>query len=101
MFQKLIFEVVLSFVIRQIAKYGDSVEWDLVREDIREYVRKIIPGDAFDETCVSLVDHILDGVEYLIENIEFSGVLEAIKSKDLKLAIQILRDLIKRYLGLV
>jgi len=101
MFQKLIFEVVLSFLIRQIVKYGNSIDFDIVREDVRELVRKIVPGTIFDETVVQFVDTMIDGIVYLFENLEITGVLEAIKNKDLNLALSILRDLLKRYLGIV
>ncbi|HAT75761.1 MAG TPA: hypothetical protein DCS19_02695 [Flavobacterium sp.] len=101
MFQKLIFEVVLSFLIRQIIKYGDSIDFAIIREDVRELVRKIVPGNIFDETAVQFVDTMIDGIVYLFENLEITGVLEAIKNKDLNLALSILRDLLKRYLGVV
>ena len=101
MFQKLIFEVALSFIIKQVIKYSDSVDFSLVREDLRELIRKTIPGDAFDESCINLADTMIDGIVYLFENLEITGVLEAIKNKDLNLALSILRDLLKRYLGVV
>lgn len=101
MFQKLIFEMALSFIIRQLVKYADSIDFDIVREDLRELVRKIIPGTLFDENAVQFVDTIIDGMVYLLTNLELGGVLEAIKSKDLKLALSLLRDLLKRYMGIV
>lgn len=98
MFKKLIFEIAVTFIIRQIIKYSESIDFELVREDLRELVRKTVPYTAFDDEAVAFVDTIIDGILFLVQNLEIAGVLEALKNNDIPAAMQILKDLLKRYL---
>ena len=48
--------IVISFVLRQLAKFTDSIDWDKVQKDLDERVRQIVPGTWFDDEAVKIVD---------------------------------------------
>ena len=99
MFQKYIFEIVCVFFMRQLTKYLESFEYELFKQDLENRIRDIIPGTAFDEAGVKFMNTILEGVEFIITNAEVTGIIEAIKNKDLSLALSLIKDSLKRYMG--
>lgn len=99
MFKKYIFELVVVFFVRQVAKYLESFEFELYRKDVELRIRDLIPGTAFDEIGVSFFNTLMDGLVFLITNAELSGVIEAIKNNDLMLAMELVKTSLKNYIG--
>jgi hypothetical protein len=58
--------LVISFVMRQIAKWQTGLDWAKVRADLEERVRALVPGEMFDQAAVDLVMGILDAVQSVL-----------------------------------
>lgn len=55
-----VFRAVAWFVWRQIEKYGRTLNWDKVKRDAQERVRKLIPGSKWDDGAAAFVGLIVD-----------------------------------------
>lgn len=100
MFQKLIFDIAVSFILRQVAKYLESTDFEIIRQDLRELVRKTVIGDAFDDVAVEFIDRIIDCMVFIVTNAELAGIIQYIKDKNIEGALKLLKDLLERYLGI-
>lgn len=80
-----IIELVASFCVRQIAKYGaENVNWEKVHTDLDIRVNKLVPGDFLDPFACALVGKIVDLVEDLCKDPKaLEEIKAAIESKKL------------------
>ena len=85
---------VVTFIVRQFAKYGaENVKWDLVRADVAERVAKLVPGDLFDPFAQMIVEKIIVLIENLCKDEKaFADIKAAIEAKNFKGIIQALID---------
>lgn len=65
-----ILRIVVSFLVRQITKFGRDTDWNKVKADLDVRIRKLIPGTWFDDEAAELAGVIID------------AVAEALKSED-------------------
>ncbi len=49
MFQQWIIQAAIMFIVRQVAKFGVNLNWDMVKADVDSRVRKLLPGVFFDD----------------------------------------------------
>lgn len=55
-----IFPLVQLFVVRQIMKWGKSLDWQRVREDLVARVEKLVPGEEWDEAAKFVTEVLVD-----------------------------------------
>lgn len=79
MIQGLVQGFVVSFVVRQLEKFGSSIDWEKVRLDADVRIRAIVPGTWFDDYAVGLVDNAIGLLQGALSNEEaISDVLRLI-----------------------
>jgi len=96
MFKSIILKLVWGFVIKKLAKYGVDTDWALVKENFYERIKnaKIIPDFIEDEISM-LVGKAIDVVASIMQSKEFlSEMVEAVKAKDIKKALGMLKQAI-------
>lgn len=62
MLERWVIGMVISFVLRQVAKFKHDIDWAKVKADVDVRVRELIPGDWFDDEAVLAVNVVLDMV---------------------------------------
>lgn len=66
MIQKWVIGMAISFIMRQIGKWGSSIDWAKVKADVEGRVRALVPGEFFDEEAVTAVMALLDVAEKVL-----------------------------------
>jgi hypothetical protein len=51
------------FAVRQVAKYGLSINWTHVRVDVTQRVEKLMPGDMLDKAAVTVAMTVVDKIQ--------------------------------------
>lgn len=54
MFQQWIIQAAIVFIVRQIAKFGSSLNWDMVKSDVDYRIRQLLPGTFLDNLGATL-----------------------------------------------
>lgn len=57
---------VITFITRQILKWGEDIDWDLVKKDFDERVRDLMPGQFMDDTASALAASLIEAVRMTI-----------------------------------
>lgn len=78
MLQNWIISLVISFVLRQIDKFKETIDWAKVRLDLDVRVRALVPGTFFDAEAVAIADWLLDSVIYVLSA---QGHLQSVLTK--------------------
>lgn len=90
-----VISAVLSFLIRQIGKYGASLDWDKVKADAHKRIDDLLP-DWLEPAFESLADGILDAAkEALSKDSDLLAIAQAVADGDLPAACRLLLDLVK------
>lgn len=50
----------ITFVIRQINKFGEATDWTKVKADADARIRDLVPGTFFDEFAVAFLNKVID-----------------------------------------
>lgn len=94
-----LFSACLQFVIRQLMKYGESTDFDLVLKDFIERANKLFP--ALDSENIREVEKIIDVIKKVAEiPSEINNIRLHIKEGDYYLASQSLKYIITEKLWL-
>lgn len=63
MINNLVLGLVRVFIERQVLKFGKALDWNMVKTDLDARIRKLVPGEYFDDaaafvacTLISLVE---------------------------------------------
>lgn len=87
--------LVIGFAIRQLAKFGADIKWDLVKADWGARLAALIPGDWFDEEAVFILEKALDVMSVVLSSAEvIEQIVDLVKAKDLAGAIALVKKLI-------
>ncbi len=62
-FTKMIMNMVISFVLKQLMKFKDGIDFKKVTADIDAKVRDVVPGTWFDDEAVAFVHTIMGPLE--------------------------------------
>jgi hypothetical protein len=82
MFQGIILNLVISFIVKQLEKFGDSLNWEKVKQDAEERIRKLMPGTWFDDEAAYVVNLVLAGVQEALEDADkFRTILKLLADK--------------------
>jgi hypothetical protein len=91
----------ITFVVRQLAKFGRDTDWEKVKVDLDQRVRKLVPGNFFDDAAVEIVFTAVDAIaEILTEEESWVKLLTLLAAGKTQEAIDLLIKLVKDRLGL-
>ena len=94
----LVTQYVILFVVRQVSKYLESTDFDLIRKDLEIRLRDLIPGTFFDDFGIELMNAMIDFIKEIFDG-ENESIWEHIKSGDLKIAFDLILEIIKNRFG--
>ncbi len=99
MLEKLLISIIVSFVLRQIAKFKDQTNWATVRADLEARVKDLVPGTWFDPESVALADLVLEKIEAALgATADLSALLHLVAAEDWVGALAFLKDLLLKAL---
>jgi hypothetical protein len=55
-----LFGLIVSFALRQIAKFAEKTDWNKVKTDIDPRIRDLVPGTMLDDAAVDLFNNAVD-----------------------------------------
>jgi hypothetical protein len=91
----------ITFVVRQLAKFGRDTDWEKVKVDLDQRVRKLVPGNFFDDAAVEIVFTAVDAIaEILTEEESWVKLLTLLAEGKTQEAVDLLIKLVKDRLGL-
>lgn len=70
MVQRIVIGFVISFIIRQLEKFQDSIDWDKVKKDATERVKALVPGTWFDDEAAKLLELVIDAAKQVLNSSE-------------------------------
>lgn len=73
-------QIVASFLVRQVRKWGAEIDWDLVKKDCDIRVRAIVPGEDFDDVAAFVVGVFIDLVAMAFQSSEVKTLDQAMTS---------------------
>lgn len=92
---RIVWNIVSAFVLRQIEKFNHSIDWPKLKADVEERVRKVVPGTWFDDEAIAAVSVILETIENALKNAEaFQKILDLLQGQKYEAALMALRDLV-------
>lgn len=95
MFLKLILPIVISFIVRQLEKFGAKTDWALVQADADKRVRDLVPGTWFDDECVEFVNKMFGILRHALgEGDDLKKLLKLIADKKFAEATAVIKDIL-------
>lgn len=95
MLERWLISIVISFVLRQLAKFKQDVDWGKVRADMDARIRALVPGSWFDNEAVALCNSVLDGVIFVLGSSEsIETILRLLAESKWEDAAAALKDLL-------
>lgn len=95
MLEKWLVGVVIAFVLRQLAKFKDTVDWVKVKADLDLRVRALVPGTWFDDEAAAIVGLVMDRViAVLSQGDQVKVILELLAAEQWAAALVALKDLL-------
>jgi hypothetical protein len=95
MLDKWIVSLIVSFILRQLDKFGANIDWAKVKADLEVRVRALVPGTWFDDEAVALVNFVLDrAAEVLAQKDAIEQVMKLLAAKDWQGALLVLKELL-------
>lgn len=95
MFQKWVLGLVVSFVVRQVAKLEDSIDWAGLKAKLDARVRVLIPGTWFDDEAAALVAVVLGRAEEVLNDSEaIAQIVRFAGEEKWQAAVDALKDLL-------
>lgn len=73
--ERWLIETALSFAIRQLAKYGEEVNWETVKEDFAVRVADLVPGTWLDNDAIAISDGLIDAIARAFTNTKTLGII--------------------------
>jgi len=87
--------LILGFVLRQIDKFRNELNWAKLKAEAASYVADLVPGTWFDAETIKLVHVLIDAGERAMgdkENLE--DLFQALSAKDWPEALMELKELV-------
>lgn len=99
MIERWIVSIVISFVLRQVAKFKDQTDWAKVRADLETRVKDLVPGTWFDAEAVLVVDLVLEKIQVALGATDvLRDILEKVAAEDWQGALLLLKELLLKAL---
>lgn len=94
-FRGIVIKQVILFVMRQLEKFTENINWDQVKADLEPRIRDLIPGTIADDLVVGWANALIDMVAtVLTAKDEIQEILTLLSKGDYNAAWQKLRELI-------
>ena len=95
MFNKMILRLVISYIIKALAKFGTTTDWDLVKADAANRVAALLPGTWFDAEAIAICNAVIDAVaNVLTKSAGWQKVLDAVAAQDWPAAMNAVKELL-------
>lgn len=92
MINGVILQFLASFIVRQFQKYGERLDWNLIKLDFAKRIRALVPGTDYDDTAVFMVNVLIDLVVELFKQhgkIEEAKISEFVTSANKAMSYEI------------
>lgn len=92
MINGVLLQMVSYFLERQLAKFGENIDWALIKIDLEKRISDLVPGAAFDNVAKYLVSILIDLVAELFKQggkIEVAKTAEHVTSANRALAYEL------------
>lgn len=87
--------IAISFIVRQIEKFGETIDWAKVKADLKPLVEKTVPGTWFDAEAVAAVNALVDvAARALSATADIKRILDLLADEKWAEAVALLKDLI-------
>jgi len=73
----LIVGYVVPLAIRALAKYGESINWELVKQTLKDRLPGLIPGELLDAPAIAFAERLIDTMGIAMCNV---SALESVTS---------------------
>lgn len=95
MLERWAISLAISFVMRQLAKFLESINWETVKVDLEKRIRDLVPGTWFDSEAVAAAMALVDAVAAVMSaQSEIEQILKHLADQKWQEAWEVLRDLI-------
>jgi hypothetical protein len=96
-----IIRIVVSFVVRQILKFGRDTNWQMIKDDLALRIRALIPGSFFDSEAVAMMEFFVDIISgCLSSESNWVKILTLLAEQKYAEAVDILIGWIKNEIGI-
>lgn len=95
--QQFLLNLVIMFVLRQLAKFGTQTDWAKVKADLGERVRQLVPGEWLDDDAVLFVNQAIDAFAFVCaDTADLKAIIDCLARQDYAGAYEALKVLIGR-----
>jgi len=92
--------LIITFVVRQLDKFGDEANWELIEKDAEARIRDLVPGVFFDEFAVALLKKVLKLAREMMDDPDhMKAFLTALAEKRFQDAINLMVSWIRQHLA--
>lgn len=100
MLQRLLIKALISFVIAELEKFREQLDWAKLQKNVDDFVRKIVPGTWFDDQAVKLVDSVFLAIkDVLSKGSTIKTILDLLAQRKYAEAVEMLKQLIIGEIG--
>ena len=100
MIERLVAKMVISFVLSQIEKFHDKIDWEQLEKDLDAKVRDLVPGSWFDDEAVAFVHTILSAFKAVLgQGDHIKPILQLLAQKKYEQALVALKELLLGQVG--
>lgn len=87
--------LVIAFVMRQLAKFQESIDWAKVKADLKPRIEALVPGTWFDDEVVALANMVIDRIaEVLAQGEVIEELLKLLADQKWDEALSLLKALV-------
>lgn len=92
-----VIQLAILFAVRQIAQFGDGIDWGLVKEDLKARIPPLVPGKILDSLAVTLALAMIDGMAAVIKGNRLKIVVDKLEAGDFDGAGKFIQDSVKNF----
>lgn len=91
-------KMVIGFVLRQLEKFSENIDWQKVEADLDARVRKLIPGTWFDDEAVRIAHAALTVIKTVLgQGDNIKRLLDLLTARKYDEAVKLLKEIILGY----
>ena len=95
MIERWAISIVISFILRQLAKFQKTIDWAKVKADLKPRIEQLVPGTWFDDEVVAICNLVLDrAAEVLAQGDAIEIILKLLADAKWQEAAAALKDLL-------
>lgn len=98
--ESLVVRMVISFVMSQLHKLNGKLDWQMIKSQVDEHVRAMVPGTWFDDQACAFVDSTLAALQAVLQEEEaIKQVLMLVAAQKYSEVMALLKGLLGGYLS--